>query len=83
MGGDGKSRAAVWMAVTLGAPELDDDTPLGATPTPAGEAVGRPDISMACCKASRTARGVTRGERPTPANKGVVCPSRRSDKSRC
>ena len=46
-GGDGKSRAAVRMAVTLGAPELVDDTPLGTTPTPAGEAVGTPDISMA------------------------------------
>ena len=81
-GGDGKSWAAVRMVVTLGTPELGDDT-LGATPTPAGGAVGTPAMSMARCKASRTPVGVTRGDRPTPTDKGVVCPSRRSDKPRC
>ena len=80
--GDGKSWVAARMAVTLGTPELGDET-LGATPTPAGGAVGMPERSMARCKASCTARGVTRGDRPTPTDKGVVCPSKRSDKSRC
>ena len=81
--GDGKSRAAVRMAATLGMSALGDVT-LGATPTPAGGAVGMPERSMARCKASRTPVGVTRGDRPTPTPvKGVVCPSRRSDKPRC
>ena len=77
--GDGKSRAAVRMAAMLGRSALGD-TRLGATPTPAGGAVGIPERSMARCKASRTPVGVTRGDRPTPTpDKGVVCPSRRSD----
>ena len=76
--GDGKSWAAARMVVTLGTPELGDDT-LGATPTPAGGAVGMPDRSMARCKASCTPVGVTRGDCPTPTDKGVVYPSRRSD----
>ena len=81
--GDGKSRAAVRMAATLGRSALGD-TRLGATPTPAGGAVGIPERSMARAKASRTPVGVTRGDRPTPTpDKGVVCPSRRSDKPRC
>ena len=80
--GEGKSWAAARMVVTLGTPELGDDT-LGATPTLAGGAVGTPAMSMARCKASRTPVGVTRGDRPTPTDKGVVCPSRRSDKPRC
>ena len=67
--GEGKSWAAARMVVTLGTPELGEDR-LGATPTPAGGAVGTPEISMACRKASRTALGVTIGdrfgERPTP-----------------
>ena len=37
--GDGKSWVAARMVVTLGTSELGDDT-LGATPTPAGGAVG-------------------------------------------
>ena len=53
--GDGKSRVAARMAVTLGMSALGDDT-LGATPTPAGGAVGMPERSMARCKASRTPR---------------------------
>ena len=80
--GDGKSWVAARMAVTLGMSELGDTT-LGATPTPAGGAVGMPERSMARCKASRTPVGVRRGDRPTPTAKGVVCPSSRSDKSRC
>ena len=80
--GNGKSWVAARMVVTLGTSELGDDT-LGATPTPAGGAVGMPDRSMARCKASRSPVGVRRGDRPTPTDKGVVCPSRRSDKSRC
>ena len=80
--GEGKSWVAARMVVTLGTPELGDET-LGATPTPAGGAVGTPDISIARSKASRTAWGMTRGERPTPIDKGVVCPSKRSDKPRC
>ena len=80
--GDGKSRAAVRMVSALGRSALGD-TRLGATPTPAGGAVGIPERSMARAKASRTPVGVTRGDRPTPTAKGVVCPSRRSDKPRC
>ena len=53
--GDGKSWAAARMVVTLGTPELGDDT-LGATPTPAGGAVGTPAMSMARCKASLPSR---------------------------
>ena len=40
--GDGKSRAAVRMAATLGPSDLGDYR-LGATPTPAGGAVGIPE----------------------------------------
>ena len=60
--GEGKSWAADRMVVTLGTPELGDDT-LGATPTPAGGggAVGTPEMSMARCRSSRTALGVTSG----------------------
>ena len=49
--GDGKSWAAARMDVPLGTSELGDAT-LGATPTPAGGAVGMPERSMARCKAS-------------------------------
>ena len=43
--GDGKSWAAARMDVPLGTSELGDAT-LGATPTPAGGAVGMPERSM-------------------------------------
>ena len=55
--GEGKSWAAVRMVVTLGTPELGDDT-LGATPTPAGGAVSTLADSMARRKVS----GVTNGD---------------------
>ena len=55
--GEGKSWAAARMAVTLGTPELGDDT-FGTTPTPAGGAVGTPADSMARRKVS----GVTYGD---------------------
>ena len=55
--GKGKSWAAARMAVTLGTPELGDDT-FGAMPTPAGGAVGTPADSMARRKVS----GVTYGD---------------------
>ena len=54
--GEGKSWAAVRRAVTLGTPELGDDT-LSATPTPAGGAVGTPADSMAWRKVSGETNG--------------------------